>query len=79
MHVMTKTLAALGVVGATAVSAPSPTLAQGVYFEGPGVEFGVGRPYYRDRYYRSYDGPNAYYGRPYYDRRYYRSHRWDWD
>jgi hypothetical protein len=74
------TLIALGVVGAAAVSVPSTTRAQGFYFQGPGVEFGVGRPWYRDRYYRSYDGPYAYY-RPDYDGRWrYRHHRWrDWD
>jgi hypothetical protein len=79
MQMMTKTVATLGFVGAIAVSAPSPTMAQGVYFQGPGVEIGVGRPYYRERHYRHYDGPYAYYGRPYHDRRYYRSHRWDWE
>lgn len=80
MRIAAKTLIALGFIGAMAVSAPRPTMAQGFYFSGPGVEFGVGRPWYRDRYYRSYDGPYAYY-RPDYDWRWrYRHHRWrDWD
>ncbi len=47
-------LIALGFVGAGAVADPSPTKAQGIYFEGPGVAFGVGRPGHRDRSYRSY-------------------------
>ena len=42
-----------------------PDLAQGVYFSRPGVEFGIGRPYYGDRNYRSYDGPYVYSGRSY--------------
>jgi len=73
-------MVALGFVGAMAVGAPSTTLAQGIYFEGPGVEFGIGRPYYRDRYYRyyDYDRPHTYV-RPYWsERRYYRR-GWDWD
>ena len=40
MRMIAKTLAAIGFVGAMAVTAPSPTLAQGFYFQGPGVEFG---------------------------------------
>ena len=63
MRMIAKTMVALGFVGAMAVGAASPTLAQGVYFSGPGVEFGIGRPYYGDRYYRYYDGPYAYCGR----------------
>ncbi len=86
MRMIAKTMVAIGFVGAMAVSAPSPTLAQGVYFQGPGVEFGIGRPYYRDRYYRhyEYDGPYAYSGRSYnyydrpYERRYYRR-GWSWE
>ena len=65
MRMMAKTMVALGFVGAMAVGTASPTLAQGVYFSGPGVEFGIGRPYYGDRYYRSYDGPYVYFGRSY--------------
>ena len=86
MRMIAKTMVALGFVGAMAVGAASPTLAQGVYFSGPGVEFGIGRPYYGDRYYRYYDGPYAYSGRsysyysdrPYNERRYYRQ-GWRWD
>ncbi len=86
MRMMAKTMVALGFVGAMAVGTASPTLAQGVYFSGPGVEFGIGRPYYGDRNYRSYDGPYAYSGRsynyysdrPYYERRQLRQD-WRWD
>jgi len=79
MGILAKSMVALGFVGAMAVGAPSTTLAQGIYLEGPGIGFGVGRPYYRDRYYRyDYDRPRAYV-RPYAEgRRYYRRH-WDWD
>ena len=84
MRTLTKTMIALGFVGALTLGGASPTLAQGFYFQGPGVEFGIGRPAYRDRYYRYYDAePYAYYGRPYYGRgpyarRYYDRRSWDW-
>jgi len=84
MRILATTAAALGVAGAIAVGTPAPAQAQGVYFEGPGVSFGIGEPY-RYRHYRHYDGPYAYYGGPRYydrhwsyDRRYYRRYR-DWD
>jgi hypothetical protein len=81
MRIIASTLIALGVVAAAAVSVPTAIRAQGFYVEGPGIEFGVGRPWYRDRYYhRYYEGPYAYY-RPDNDWRWrYRHHRWrDWD
>ena len=65
------TLMALGFVGAGAVGDPSPTKAQGVYLEGPGVAFGAGRPGYRARHYggyRSYATPFGYDGPRYYSR-----------
>ncbi len=68
---MSKTLLALGFVGAMAVGTAAPSLAQGVYFEGPGVEIGVGHPWYRHHYYH---GPYAYYG-PHH--RYWRHYDWD--
>jgi len=80
MGILAKTMVALGFVGAMAIATPSTTLAQGIYFEGPGVGFGVGRPYYRERYYRyyDYDRPGIHV-RPYWgDRRYHRR-GWDWD
>ena len=83
MRTIAGTLIALGFVGAIALSVPTTARAQGFYFQGPGVEFGVGRPY-RERYYhRDYDyrGPYAYYrGRGDDWRWRYRHHRWrDWD
>jgi hypothetical protein len=80
MRMTAGTLIALGFVGAMALSVPSAAKAQGIYFHGPGIEFGVGRPWYRDRYYRYDGGPYAYY-RPDYDWRWrYRHRRWhDWD
>ena len=86
MRMIAKTLLALGFVGSLAVGASSPTLAQGVYLYGPGVgvEFGFGRPAYRERYYRSYEGDRHYYSDRYsysYGRPEYRSYRrgWNWD
>lgn len=88
MRMVTQTMAALGFVGTLAVGTAAPSLAQGVYFQGPGIEFGIGRPWYGqryDRYYYDYNGPYTYYGQPYYDRpyrserRYYRPQRWNWD
>lgn len=87
MLTMTKTIAAFGFIGAMAVGTSSPSSAQGVYFQGPGIGIGIGDPYYGPRY-RNYDysgpsyysGPTYYYDRPYRsERRYYRSHRWDRD
>ncbi|HUI97402.1 MAG TPA: hypothetical protein VLX44_16730 [Xanthobacteraceae bacterium] len=65
-----KILGALAVVGAVTVGTAGPTLAQ-VYFDGPGVAFGIGPRWHHDYYYRHY------YGRPYH-------HDWhrgygDWD
>jgi hypothetical protein len=78
---LTKTIAALGFVGALAVGTPTASNAQGIYFEGPGVGFSVGAPYRYHRY-RHYDGPYAYYGGPYrswaYERPYYRRHYYRW-
>jgi hypothetical protein len=78
MRMLTKTMAALGFVGALAVGTPTASNAQGIYFEGPGVGFGIGAPYRYHRY-RHYDGPYAYYGGPYrswgYERPY-RSYRY---
>jgi hypothetical protein len=45
-------LVALGFVSAMGVAAPAPTLAQGVYLQGPGVGVEIGRPAYHERYYR---------------------------
>jgi hypothetical protein len=85
MRIITTAIAVLGFAGAMAIGAPSTTQAQGVYFQGPGVEFGIGRPAYRERYYRDYNyDPYAYsygrsyYGRPYVEQRRYR-YRHDWD
>ncbi len=62
-------LAALAFVGAAAVGTATPSFAQGVYIEGPGVEFGVG-PRWHHHYY--YERPyHRYWRHYYYDR--------DWD
>jgi len=77
---ITKTMIALGFVGTLAAAGTTtPAAAQGFYFSGPGVSVGVGRPYYRDRYYRSYGyvRPYAYDG-PRYRYRHYHRRGWDW-
>jgi hypothetical protein len=75
---LAKTLVALGFVGAMAVGTATPSLAQGVYFGGPGFGVEVGRPWYRHHYYEP--RPYAYYGRPYHHRRYWRERYYgDWD
>jgi hypothetical protein len=51
---LTKTMIALVFIGTMAAATATQSLAQGVYFEGPGFEVGVGRPAYRERYYRGY-------------------------
>jgi hypothetical protein len=87
---ITTSLIALGFIGTIAGSTAVPAVAQGVYFEGPGIGIGVGRPAYRERYYRGYsdyDGAYAYAGRRYqrapqvYERRSnrLRDRNWDWD
>jgi len=60
-----KTLAALAFVGAMVAGTPQPSQAQGVYLQGPGIEFGIGPRYHH--YYRHHR---------YYDGRY-RTYRWD--
>ena len=82
MHsTVTRTLVALGFVGAMAVGTAAPTLAQGIYFNGPGVSVGIGdrgyyghrRHYRSDRYYSYYDRDD----RPYWRHRGYRTYdRW---
>jgi hypothetical protein len=79
MRMLTKTLAALGFVGALAAGTPTASMAQGFYIAGPGFGFGVGAPYPYYRSYRHHRGPYAYYGGPYrawgYERPYYRHYR----
>jgi hypothetical protein len=54
MRMITRSMVALGLLGTIAGGTTTPVLAQGVYFEGPGVGIGIGRPAYRERYYRGY-------------------------
>ena len=83
MHMLTKSLVTLGFAGGDGDERSGSNACAGIYFQGPGVEFGVGRPY-RERYYRyyDYDRPQVYryYDRPYVeDRRCNRRRAWDWD
>ena len=68
-RILPVTVAALAFVSAMAIGTATPTKAQGIYFQGPGVEFGVGPRYHRHYYYD--------YGRPYH--RYWRHGYYDWD
>ena len=78
MRMLTRTIAAIGFVGVMAAGVPTASMAQGVYIQGPGVEFGFGTP----RYHRYYDhryrwGPRAWaYERPYYRHHRYYDNRW---
>jgi len=66
------------VLGAMTLGTPSPASAQGVYFDAPGVSIGVGRPWYRHRYYDPYAYGSYGYARPYWwHRHHYRWHDWD--
>jgi hypothetical protein len=47
-----KIMMALGLIVTMAAATATPSLAQRVYFEGPGFGVDVGRPAYRDRDYR---------------------------
>ena len=68
---LAKTVGALAFVGAVAVGSATPSFAEGIYFGGPGVEFGVGPRWHHDRYY------DRDYGRSYHrDWRY--RHHYDW-
>ena len=49
---VTRTLVALGFVGAMAIGTPAASLAQGVYIGPGGVGIDIGRPADRERYYR---------------------------
>jgi len=66
------------VLGAMTLGTPGPASAQGVYFDAPGVSIGVGRPWYRHRYYDPYAYGSYGYARPYWwHRHHYRWHDWD--
>ena len=52
MRTVIKGALALGFVAATAISAPGPAKAQGVYLSGPGVDVQVGDPDWRYRHHR---------------------------
>jgi len=49
---VTRTLVALGFVGAMAIGTAAPSLAQGVHIGPGGIGIDTGRPAYRERYYR---------------------------
>jgi hypothetical protein len=52
---VTRTLLAVGFVGAIALASPAPTLAQGVYIGPGGVGLDTGRRGWRERHYRDHD------------------------
>ena len=69
MRTLVRTAVALGFVAAMAIGTTVPVMAQGVYFNAPGVHVGIGRPHYY----------HPYYHRHYYDYYGWRRHRWDYE
>lgn len=63
-----KPLAALALLGTIGLATTIPARAQGVYFEGPGFDVGVGAPWHHYHHY--------YYG-PYHHRWHGRYYDWD--
>ena len=85
MRTLSKLMIAAGVIGTIAATGTTATLAQGVYIQGPGFGIDIGRPAYRERYYRGYrdyDSPRLYSERRYHRGPYAYDRRWrdrDWD
>jgi hypothetical protein len=55
MRTLARTAVALGFIGAIAIGTTAPVMAQGIYFNAPGIHIGVGHPYHH-RYYNYYGG-----------------------
>ena len=51
MRMITKSVVALGFIGALAGATVTTSSAQGIYLQGPGFDVGIGQPAYRERYY----------------------------
>jgi hypothetical protein len=88
MRILNRLMIAAGVLGTIAGAGATSAMAQGVYLQGPGFGVEIGRPAYRERYYRGYNdyaGPRFYSERRYqqgprvYDRHSYRRQDRDWD
>jgi hypothetical protein len=92
MRMIATSIIALGIIGTMAGATATTSSAQGVYFQGPGFDVGIGQPAYRERYYPgyydyNYSGPTVYSERRHYsppvvyERRTYRrrSRDRDWD
>ena len=90
MRMITRAVVALSFIGTMAGATATTSTAQGIYFQGPGFDVGIGRPAYRERYYPgyydyNYSGPTVYSGRRYSgppdvnQRRSYRKRGRDWD
>jgi hypothetical protein len=89
MRMITKSVAALGFIGALAGATVTTCSAQGIYLQGPGFDVGIGQPAYRERYPGYYDynyaGPPVYSERRSYgpavvqERRTYRKRYRNWD
>jgi hypothetical protein len=67
---ITRAIVALGFLGAMAGVTATTSSAQGIYFQGPGFDVGIGQPAYRERYYPGYYDYN-YSPTVYSERRYY--------
>jgi hypothetical protein len=87
MRTLSRLLIAVGFISTIAGASATSASAQGVYLEGPGFGIGIGKPTYRERYYRGYEdyaGPRLYSERRYrgprvYERDSYRLRDRDWD
>jgi hypothetical protein len=70
MRMIARATMGLGLLGAAALSASTPSVAQGFYLQAPGIEFGVGQPWYgRQHYYGdayAYQRGPAFRADPYY-------------
>ena len=54
MRMITKSVVALGFIGALAGATVTTSSAQGIDLQGPGFDVGIGQPAYRERYYPGY-------------------------
>ena len=90
MRMITKSVVALGFIGAMAGATATISSAQGIYLQGPGFDVGIGQPAYRERYYPgyydyNYSAPTVYSERRTYgpavvqERRTYRKRYRNWD
>ena len=76
MRTLSTTVVALTIAAGAMIAgaAVKPATAQGAYIQGPGFGITIGRPAYREPYYRSYRGHRGYDAYAYSGRRHLRGH-----